>query len=214
MTVFDIVYQDPQYYPRPTAFLFDRLPSDLTGQRVLDVGCGNGRNALELLRRGATVMATDPSVTGIEALRKQAEVEGIDQRLRTYGTSVPLLPPALLDGVVLSTVLDHMDPTEADQALAAIAPSLRTDAWTYASVFTLEDPGRTGRSESETNSGVVTYWDPLEFALKITQQLDCHVVSLSVDWMIDDSHGPRHLHHLLRLFATKGEPLIRRIVDL
>ena len=43
------------------AFLLEktRLPSDLTGMRVLDIGTCDGFFALELVRRGATVVAID-----------------------------------------------------------------------------------------------------------------------------------------------------------
>jgi SAM-dependent methyltransferase len=207
------VYQDPQYYPSPTTFLCERLPSEMTGQTILDMGCGNGRNTLELLRRGATLIASDPSPAGIDALRKQAEVAGFDDRLRSGVESVPDLEPGTLDGTVLSTVLDHISRAEVCDSLAQIGQALKSDAWVYASVFTVDDPGRLGGSASETNSGVVTYWDPLEFAQEITQRLGCQIVSMSVDWMVDSSHGPRHLHHMLRMFAVKGAGHYRRVVD-
>lgn len=47
------------------------LPSDLSGQRVLDAGCGTGALAVELAKRGARVMATDISPTLIELARER-----------------------------------------------------------------------------------------------------------------------------------------------
>jgi SAM-dependent methyltransferase len=43
------------------AFLDRHLPQDLTGRRVLDLGCGHGWFAAELHRRGADVHAVDGS---------------------------------------------------------------------------------------------------------------------------------------------------------
>jgi SAM-dependent methyltransferase len=213
MSVFDLVYQDPQYYPQPTTFLCERLPADLTGQSVVDLGCGNGRNALELLRRGARVIATDLSATGIESLSKQAESRGLDGNLDASVGSIPVLADRRVDGLVLSTVLDHMGREEALAALEKLALTLAGDAWVYASVFTVDDPGSSDQSTSETSSGVVTYWEPLDFASEVTGRLRCRLASLSVDWMVDTSHGPSHLHHLLRLFAIRGQPAVRRVVD-
>jgi magnesium-protoporphyrin O-methyltransferase len=41
--------------------LLDWLPADLSGQRVLDAGCGTGALAIEIARRGADVVAVDLS---------------------------------------------------------------------------------------------------------------------------------------------------------
>lgn len=41
--------------------LLDKMPSDLSGKTVLDVGCGTGYFSLELLKRGATVVGFDLS---------------------------------------------------------------------------------------------------------------------------------------------------------
>jgi magnesium-protoporphyrin O-methyltransferase len=41
--------------------LLDWLPADLSGQRLLDAGCGTGAFAIEVARRGADVVAVDLS---------------------------------------------------------------------------------------------------------------------------------------------------------
>lgn len=57
-------------------FLVDVL--DLgPGSRVLDVGCGPGRHALELARRGITVLGVDVSETFIDVARRSATQEGL-----------------------------------------------------------------------------------------------------------------------------------------
>lgn len=45
------------------ATILDWLPSDLTGRRLLDAGCGTGALAVEAARRGADVIAIDLSPT-------------------------------------------------------------------------------------------------------------------------------------------------------
>lgn len=57
---------------------FDRLPIR-TGDRVLDLGCGAGRHAFEVLRRGGRVVALDRSAGEL------AEVTGMCQAMRTAG---------------------------------------------------------------------------------------------------------------------------------
>lgn len=53
------------------ALILSRLPKDLTGQRVLDAGCGTGQMTQELANRGAHVVAVDisPALIDIAAAR-------------------------------------------------------------------------------------------------------------------------------------------------
>lgn len=51
------------------AILLSRLPSDLTGQRVLDAGCGVGQLSAALAERGADVVGIDISPNLLEVAR-------------------------------------------------------------------------------------------------------------------------------------------------
>jgi len=57
-------------------FLMDALGLQ-PGARVLDAGCGPGRHALELARRGITVLGVDISAEFIELARSAAAAEGL-----------------------------------------------------------------------------------------------------------------------------------------
>ncbi len=57
------------------ALLLSRLPTDLTGQRVLDAGCGAGQMTVELARRGADVVAADISPSLIAIAQKRLPVD-------------------------------------------------------------------------------------------------------------------------------------------
>jgi len=58
---------------RMRATLLSYLPADLTGQRVLDAGCGTGALAVEVASRGAEVVAIDLSSTLVELARPVAK---------------------------------------------------------------------------------------------------------------------------------------------
>lgn len=70
------------------------LPSDLTGLRILDAGCGTGAMAVELASRGADVVAVDiaPELIKIaearcpDALRKRISFYSGDMLHRSHGT--------------------------------------------------------------------------------------------------------------------------------
>lgn len=55
--------------------LLGYLPKDLSGQRVLDAGCGTGTLSLALARRGAHVIAVDISPTLVDLAKKRTECE-------------------------------------------------------------------------------------------------------------------------------------------
>lgn len=56
-------------YSRPLAATFADLLDVAPGRRALDVGCGPGALAAELVDRGAQVCAVDPSAPFVEAVR-------------------------------------------------------------------------------------------------------------------------------------------------
>ena len=56
---------------RMRAILLGWLPSDLSGRRVLDAGCGTGMLAVEAARRGAHVVAIDLSPTLVRLARER-----------------------------------------------------------------------------------------------------------------------------------------------
>jgi magnesium-protoporphyrin O-methyltransferase len=60
------------------ATILDYLPSDLTGCRVLDAGCGTGALAVEAARRGANVVAVDlsPRLVALAEDRLPSDLRG------------------------------------------------------------------------------------------------------------------------------------------
>lgn len=51
-------------------------------KKILDIGCGTGRHAIELTRRGYSVMGVDLSESQLRKAREKAETEGLDVRFR------------------------------------------------------------------------------------------------------------------------------------
>jgi len=92
---------------------------------VLDLGCGQGRDALLFARAGHRVVGVDVSSVGVEQMLATAESEGLQvdglvQDIRAYQ------PPDTFDVVVLDRVLHMLDaedrPPVLERAMQAVAP--------------------------------------------------------------------------------------------
>jgi tRNA (mo5U34)-methyltransferase len=64
------------------------LPADLSGWRVLDVGCNAGFYSFELARRGAQVLAIDHDARYLEQARWAARQLGLQEQVRFQQQSV------------------------------------------------------------------------------------------------------------------------------
>jgi magnesium-protoporphyrin O-methyltransferase len=110
---------------RMRATLLECLPADLSGQRVLDAGCGTGALALLAAARGAEVVAIDLSPTLVQLARERAadDPAAAAHRARIDFRSGDMLDPALgrFDHVVAMDSLIHYDLADAVRVLARLA---------------------------------------------------------------------------------------------
>jgi magnesium-protoporphyrin O-methyltransferase len=113
--------------------LLDWLPQDMTGQTLLDAGCGTGALAVEAVRRGAKVVAIDLSPT-LVALAAERLPDDIDPT-RLQFRSGDMLDPALgtFDHVVCMDALIHYNVHDIAKVLSAWAPrTSRSMLFTFA----------------------------------------------------------------------------------
>ncbi len=85
-----------------------RLLGDLRGQRVLDVGCGLGENAVLLAACGARVTGIDVSPQSIAHARRLAEASGVELELVCSPLEAAELPPRSFDVIWGDGVLHHL----------------------------------------------------------------------------------------------------------
>lgn len=106
---------------------FTRFPLR-PGDRVLDLGCGGGRHAFEVLRRGADVVAFDQNAAELEGVAAMFAAMGAAGEVPegAHGTTVSgdalamPFPDASFDHVIAAEVLEHI-PND----VAAIAEIVR-----------------------------------------------------------------------------------------
>ncbi len=102
------------------------LPSNLTGRRVLDAGCGTGLLAVELARRGADVCAIDLSPTLVDLAKQRLGDSQLRGRIDFRAGD--MLDDALgsFDHVVAMDSLIHYDAPDIAGSLGRLAARTRT----------------------------------------------------------------------------------------
>lgn len=100
--------------PRPWRGV-NRLDLDLVPEnRVLDVGCGNGKTVAALLQKGCVVTGIDVSTPAVEYCRKHfGDAESF---IEGDAAALPF-PDSIFDLVLLIHVLEHLDEEGRQQAV-------------------------------------------------------------------------------------------------
>lgn len=110
-----------------TPAFIDLLPQ-VDGQRVLDVGCGEGHNSRQVRALGAEVTALDVSSTFVRAAR---DADRSIEHLIADGTSLPFVDGTFDAAVAFMSVMDMPDPAA---ALVEMARVVRPDGFVQFSI--------------------------------------------------------------------------------
>ncbi len=94
------------------------------GERVLDIGCGNGALSYDLARAGARVVGIDMNRANIEMAHRRFTHPGLEL---VRGDALKDLPDRRFDTVVMSNVLEHID--ERVAFLRKVQASLQPARW-------------------------------------------------------------------------------------
>lgn len=98
-----------------------RILGDLRGKRLLDVGCGDGRNSALLARLGAQVVGIDIAPAAVELARKRARVNGVADATRFVCSPLEIaeFAPNSFDVIWGDAILHHLIP-ELDMVLSRL----------------------------------------------------------------------------------------------
>ncbi|MCK4415156.1 MAG: methyltransferase domain-containing protein [Candidatus Eisenbacteria sp.] len=173
------------------------------GQKALDIGCGQGRDALYLASRGFDVDAFDISAEAIRSLKRVAEEQRHmlinAKRADVRELSLPTSGYAV---VVARTILDHLDRV----SVPAVIDMLKNACWpggaVFATVFTVDDPGHCKGIDksSEFASQILHYFKRGEL-LGYFDDFELRAYEEVVK--ADNSHGPAHNHGKARIVAIR-----------
>lgn len=172
--------------------------------KALDVGAGEGRNALYLAAIGFDVIAVEPSDVGAQKIIRQSKENGLD----IYVYQADFLSVANdisnVGFVVLLTVLEHMEYNYMLQAVSMIKKLMQPGGYIYIVVFTEDDPGfkKDIKNASECAMFIQHYFKKGELRNLFS---DFEILEYSEYMKEDTTHGPMHYHGKAKLVAKKPQ---------
>ncbi|MCK7614544.1 class I SAM-dependent methyltransferase [Roseibium sediminicola] len=127
---YDELYRTTPYaLGEPTGVIADFFKQlDAGSLSVLDIGCGQGRDALFLARMGHSVLGVDLSSHGIDQLltdarREKLSIEGVVADLAQY------CPDRMFDVVLIDRTLHMLNEAERHGALARLLNAVKSGGW-------------------------------------------------------------------------------------
>ncbi|MBQ6548136.1 MAG: class I SAM-dependent methyltransferase [Candidatus Methanomethylophilaceae archaeon] len=145
------------------------------GGRILEIGCGNGKTALALSKKGFDVIAMDYSRSAIDmCLRSMSEAAEF------VCASVLDIPfgDSSFDGVVAFHILDHLTDDEMQTAVAEIRRVMKDGSYLLVRCFTKGDM-RSEKGERIDDSsfirgnGILYHYYDESGLMEAMQQLEC-----------------------------------------
>jgi ubiquinone/menaquinone biosynthesis C-methylase UbiE len=124
-----------------------RVLGDVSGKRVMDVACGNGRVTLPLARAGASVTSVDNAQGMLDRCRERVAAEGLEDRVTFVHSSASelTLDDDQYDFAVCLGLLEHLPPDMQEKVVDHVH---RTTAPGGVMVFTA----------SNTDSALLRLW--------------------------------------------------------
>ena len=108
--------------------------------RILDLGCGTGRNSIPLARQGFSVYATDLSSTGIDIARGKAQSLSIDTiHFKQHDMRSIPFTSGFFDAVICVWTIFHGTLDDIQRTIGEILRVLRTDGMVLADFLSISD---------------------------------------------------------------------------
>jgi len=203
---YEVAYRtrSPLFGVNPSAALAKAIDALQLSGHALDIGCGDGREALYLVERGFDVDAFDASEEAIKALLRRAEHENIDRsHINAFVADVrDFRAEKRYDLIVATTVLDHLSDEELDVVERVVVNWLKPGGVLYVEVYTSADPALSGSGlVSEFEAEIRHFFAPNELLERFSRSLVVSLYEEMPEW--DHDHGPAHQHFFARLCGTR-----------
>jgi cyclopropane fatty-acyl-phospholipid synthase-like methyltransferase len=204
---FDSFYQKDQlsFGDNPTREIVQFVDSTKAVGFALDIGSGDGRNALFLARSGFYVTALDFSKVGSEKLARFSQQKGLGEKVHAICIDARQweYPAAAFDLVIAVTLFDHLRAQDIMPLFDKVCRSLKKGGALFIKVHTIDDPGyrETNRPASELAPMIHHYFEHNEL---LRMPGDGFRILLYEERTEEDrTHGQIHSHGFAQVLALK-----------
>lgn len=151
------------WYETPLGAFVDRVEREavfgllepVPGERILDVGCGTGRYARELVGRGVDAVGVDPSAAMLAVATTRHAPDGSPAYVRAVAERLPFAS-CVFDAAISVTTLEFVE--DLDAVLAEAARVTRTGGRLVLGVLNARGPWAARRRRSED-----VFWQTARF---------------------------------------------------
>lgn len=195
---FDQFYQNVEtvWGEKPDLLLADILP-DVERGLALDLGAGEGRNALYLAQQGFDVTAVDIAPTAIQKCLDRARLHNIPIRAEARNLLDVEIEPDSLALVVSAMTLQFVKPSESARVIERIKTGLRPGGMVYLTMFSTDDPGYARMSQSQPEVEPRTYFN---------ERMGSHVHFFEKEELLGAFEGFVLYHFAQTVFRDPGHP--------
>jgi SAM-dependent methyltransferase len=169
---------------------FDEFYKALPGGRVLEIGCGSGRDAKELIEHGYEYVGTDISGSQIEEARKNNPDAKFEQ-ISLYDINFA----AKFDGFWAAAVLIHVPKDRINEALQAIQRNMHPGAIGFIAMKEGQGERVEVKDYLDNTQYLFTYWQRDEFR----DVLQSHGMSSIYEGYIPMSEKSKWLTYIVKV---------------
>lgn len=122
---------------KPEPFVLEAAGMIVSNGRVIELGAGQGRNALALAEKGLQVTAVDISKVGVDLMNEKAQELGLSNFRAEIGDSREVIEGEY-DLIVSTFMLHHLSRQDAEQLIAKIKEHTKKGGINAIVTFTVE----------------------------------------------------------------------------
>jgi ubiquinone/menaquinone biosynthesis C-methylase UbiE len=145
----------PKRLKKPVSFLVEALPvfKQLKFKRILDLGCGAGRNSVYLSKKGFDVVGFDVSKSALKLASKWVEKERLPSVTFTLGNMINIpFDDCSFHAVVSVSVIHHGVKEDIMRTIAEINRILKKKGVFLANIASVKDPRYSEGEKVEENT--------------------------------------------------------------